>query len=108
MSKTEFKSKDLKTRVEALEDSPTSMSNEDISSYTVESGNWYTTPSDGYAWINTSGGSSAGTLQICDKNKNSFTYFVAPIGSVFGVYVKKGMGIRGTGFMALRFIKFNY
>lgn len=87
---------------------PTSMSNEDISSYTVESGNWYTAQSDGYAWISTSGGSSAGTLQICDRNKNIFTYFMAPIGSVFGVYVKKGMGIRGTGFVGLRFIKFNY
>lgn len=111
MATDRFESQETQDDIAELEiavSSPTSMTNEDLSSYTIESGKWYITPSDGYAWINAVGSSSAGTLQISDRNKNVFTYFVAPIGSVFGIYVKKGMGIRGSGFAGLRFIKFNY
>ena len=87
---------------------PTSMENIDITSYTVESGNVYTAPTNGYAWGSESGQSVSGAIHVLGKDGSAFTYIQVSPGSVNAIYVLKGMKLRHEKLAVFRFIKFTY
>lgn len=86
---------------------PSSMSNYDLSAYTIESGNKYVFQSDGYVWVNPTSGAVA-TVHIYAKDGSTFTYVNVSSPNVLLFPVYKGMMVMGNNFQAFRFVQFNY
>lgn len=92
----------------ALNPAPSSMSNVDLSQYTIASGNKYVFPSNGYVWVSVPSGTTPATVRIYAKDGASFTFVQTSYPNIFLFPVYKGMMAAASDFSVFRFIRFNY
>lgn len=92
----------------ALNPAPTSMTNIDLSQFTIASGNKYVFPSNGYIWVSVPNGTTPATVRIYAKDGASFTFVQTSYPNIFLFPVYKGMMTAASDFSVFRFIKFSY